>query len=83
LAIDPRHTVADLETGVFDGDGEPVPCAGAAEREQMPARLQHAERLGCPPLTPGSERPRFAVTELDAILGCATPPVSGEDALVA
>jgi hypothetical protein len=44
-ARQPRDAVADLEPGILDGDGEPVPGAGAAEGQQMPAGLQHAETL--------------------------------------
>ena len=36
---DQSRWVADLEAGVFDGAREAVPCAGAAEREEVTARL--------------------------------------------
>jgi hypothetical protein len=41
LRIYPGDAVPDLEPGVLNRDGEPVPGARAAECEQMPARLQH------------------------------------------
>ncbi|MGO1736881.1 MAG: hypothetical protein ACTHZ9_11250 [Leucobacter sp.] len=44
-AVHVRQAVADLETRILDSDREPVPCAGATEREHVPARLQHPQRF--------------------------------------
>jgi hypothetical protein len=37
------QAVPDLEPGVLDGDGHPVVGPGPAERQQMPARLEHPQ----------------------------------------
>src|SRR5690606_7868111 len=39
--VQPRDRVANLEPSVLDRDREPVPRARAAEREEVPARLEH------------------------------------------
>src|SRR5690606_22022289 len=56
--VQPRDAVADLEPGVLDSDRETVPGPGAAEREQVPARLEDAEALGRPEAAPLLERGR-------------------------
>ena len=43
--VQPRDRVADLEPGVLDGARETVPGAGAAEREEVPARLEDSQAL--------------------------------------
>jgi hypothetical protein len=40
--IEPANGVADFEAGVFDGAGEAVVGAGAAEGEEVAAGLQDA-----------------------------------------
>src|SRR5690606_36375654 len=58
--VQPRDAVANLEPGILDGDREAVPRPGAAEREQVPARLEYAEALARP-LFPGRQVvPRLA-----------------------
>lgn len=45
LRVQPCERVAHLESCVLDGDGEAVPGARAAEREQVTARFQDAQAL--------------------------------------
>jgi hypothetical protein len=54
-AVHPRDRVAHLEPGILDGAREPVPGAGAAEREQVTAGLEDAEAFGSPRLAPPLE----------------------------
>ena len=51
-AVQPLQAVAHLEACVLRGAGEPVVGARAAEREQVAARLQHAERFLAPGAVP-------------------------------
>ena len=44
-AVDPGELIADLETGILDRAGQPMIGARAAERDQVAARLQHAEHF--------------------------------------
>ncbi len=53
LAEHPGQLVADLEPGVLYRTGEPVVGPGAAERHQVAARLEHAERGLRPLEVPG------------------------------
>src|SRR5262245_65869004 len=51
-AIQPRDRVADLKARVLQAAHKAVEGASAAEREQMTARPQNAQRLASPSLMP-------------------------------
>jgi len=44
--VHPSDHVADLKTGILDAHCHAVLCAGAGERQQVAARLEHAQALG-------------------------------------
>jgi hypothetical protein len=50
--VQPGDRVADLEPGVFDGAGEAVEGAGAAEGEYVPAGFEDAQAFGGPQTAP-------------------------------
>ena len=52
LRVQPGDAVAHLEPGILDRDGETVPGAGPAEREHVPAGLEHPQAFGRPELAP-------------------------------
>lgn len=54
-AVQPRDRVAHLEPGILDGAREPVPGAGASEREEVPTWFEDSKGLLCPPLAPCAE----------------------------
>lgn len=54
-AVKPRDAIADLKPSVLDCAGETVPRAGTAERQHVPARLQHPQALLSPLVTPKLE----------------------------
>lgn len=74
----PRNHVPNLESSVLDAGYHPVLSPRRAERKHVATRLQHADRLARPRLTPFTERASLNggdVRELGVIATAALRPI--------